>query len=103
MEARKQFECLRFTRAERKRDSSPRLLLMGEVQSSPMEEFDRSSGFEAGLVRSSGELLTRSALTPDDVRLVDVIRNEDRISEAERRIFIFENSVKKCCQGTESA
>ena len=59
-----------------------------------MEEFDRSSGFEAGLVRSSGELLTRSALTPDDVRLVDVIRNEDRISEAERRIFIFENSVK---------
>ena len=59
-----------------------------------MEEIGRSPGFEAGLVRSSGELLTRLATPPDDVWLVDVIRSEYKTSEAEGRRIYFKKFVK---------
>ena len=56
---------------------------------------NKSPGFEAGLVSSARELLTRLALWPDDVRLGDVIQQDDKILEGKKLMFNFRKVARK--------
>jgi hypothetical protein len=72
-----------------------RLLQPSKVQSTGGDGNNKSPGFEAGLVSSARELLTRLALWPDDVRLGDVIQQDDKILERKKLKFNFRKVAPK--------